>query len=614
MAATITEIDVSGSEFSRYDVGNPDKFLKKLSRINIFVGANNSGKSRFLRHIASIKKLKFSCANGLEIVVNAQSKFIAKVTSICANNQLQDAGNVVSQASALPDLSHISEGDNFMQPLTQYINNFKGFNPQSFTPGRYVYSGMNPILNEMQIAADECTASIKPVAAHIPTKYEFTRVYIPTLRGLRTFGQADIYNNRTKSDYFKAAENVQIFTGLELYAEMTKLLLGSVEEREAAVDFQQFLGDTFFEGKQVTLIPRHKQDVLDVKIGDEPQLPIYDLGDGIQSLIIMIFPLFQNRDKDLLLFVEEPELFIHPGLQRTLLRTLLLFPRAQCFLATHSNHFLDLTLDIEQISVFSFRKKFEDSTEKIKTGLTIVENLSSEDERSLVLLGILNSSVFLSNCTIWVEGITDRRYFAHYLNLYQEHLSHDAKAHRKPIPKTFKQDLHYSFVEYAGANITHFSFLDSEQDAIIVDRLCGKLFLITDKDSESNKAKERRHEFLKQKLGNRYYCLNCREVENLLTPEVISNVILTYEGENSVLKPFNISSYRNKPLGAFIESKVVTQPKRRKSSYKAKSGTISDKITFCQRALESIKSFSDLSDEAKSISKRLYDFVASRNN
>src|SRR6266481_5930628 len=64
-----------------------------------------------------------------------------------------------------------------------------------------------------------------------------------------------------------------------------------------------------------------------------------------------------------------------------------------------------------------------------------------------------NSSVFLSNSTIWVEGITDRRYVSHYLDLYQNHLRDESEANSLSAPRRYRQDLHYSFVEYAGATL-----------------------------------------------------------------------------------------------------------------------------------------------------------------
>ena len=93
-------------------------------------------------------------------------------------------------------------------------------------------------------------------------------------------------------------------------------------------------------------------------------------------------------------------------------------------------------------------------------------------------LGVQNSSVFLSNCTIWVEGITDRHYVKHFLDLHKKENKDD------PDICDFNEDYHYSFVEYGGNNITHWSFLDKEETPINVEKLCGRLFLLADKIRE----------------------------------------------------------------------------------------------------------------------------------
>src|ERR1041384_4416314 len=103
-----------------------------------------------------------------------------------------------------------------------------------------------------------------------------------------------------------------------------------------------------------------------------------------------------------------------------------------------------------RMSIFTFRKRFDDSTHNEKQAEFEIENVSSGDTSCLELLGVRNSSVFLSNFTIWVEGITDRRYPAHYLKLHVDHLRGTDTS-----VKDFREDLHYSFVEYGGANITH---------------------------------------------------------------------------------------------------------------------------------------------------------------
>lgn len=195
-----------------------------------------------------------------------------------------------------------------------------------------------------------------------------------------------------------------------------------MDEREIVTKFHAFLGQAFFGGKHVALIPRRDKDVLYVKIGNENEFPIYDLGDGIQSIIVMTFPLFERANDKLLVFIEEPEMYLHPGFQRVLVNTFLKFDNHQFFMTTHSNHFLDLTLDYDHISIYAFRKQLGDVAERVVHSKLEVENVSNANTQPLELLGVKNSSVFLSNCSIWVEGITDRRYLAHYLAMYMNHL------------------------------------------------------------------------------------------------------------------------------------------------------------------------------------------------
>lgn len=155
---------------------------------------------------------------------------------------------------------------------------------------------------------------------------------------------------------------------------------------------------------------------------------------------------------------------------------------------------------------------------------------------------------------------------------------------------------------------------DGENPTIVVERLCGKLFLITDKDDASNPAKVARHEKLKAKLGDRYVCLESREIENLLTPKVIGAIVTQYEGENTELNEFSQDDYKTASLGEFIESKVLKTERKRKASYMTESGTITDKVNFCHKAIEEIKSFGDISPEGKELTKKIYSFIQKHNN
>jgi hypothetical protein len=260
---------------------------------------------------------------------------------------------------------------------------------------------------------------------------------------------------------------------------------------------------------------------------------------------------------------------------------------------------LDITLDFPEISIFALTKKLPEGDGYEKEPQFFIENLKHGDTSALDLLGVQNSSVFLSNCTIWVEGITDRLYFRRYLDLYLDHLRKITK------PVKFKEDFHYSFVEYSGGNITHWSFLDHEKYPMNVERLCGKLFLIADEDS----GKDERHQKLKESLGDRFCLLECREVENLISKKVIQKIINDYEGDNLELN-FKEIDYKNEKLGRFIDQKLGAKKRR---SYAAESGTVSDKLNFCKKAMKYTNDWDDLSNEAKSICKKICIFINDNN-
>ncbi|MES5896647.1 AAA family ATPase [Bacillus cereus group sp. RP43] len=627
MSDYIRDIILYDKKYYIYSFDEDSNGISNLSKINIFVGSNNSGKSKMLRNLFIEKPLLFKINNiDLEKIKHYKDEFKQRAEVIINSRDILDYKDILSDTKEFEDLSYITEGQEHIPKFYYMIDDLI----KSYNQGRIISEkvGDSYIIDDKKIVNEFDYTSInnelKKLAEEIkeklgypiPENFIFKKVYIPTLRGLRILEKNDdLYFKRTKEDYFEEKEQIDIFTGLNLYEEVRDLLLGSFEEREKIADFQKFLGSTFFDGQRVTLVPKKDSKVLFVKIGEEKEYPIHMVGDGIQSIIIMTFPIFKYKDEKLLMFIEEPELFLHPGLQRKLLEAMANESNSsvQYFITTHSNHFLDLTLDIDRISIYLFSKELENSQKKEKEAKFIVENVSNEDNNVLEILGVRNSSVFLSNCTIWVEGITDRYYLRHFLKVYINSLNKGLE---------FKEDFHYSFVEYSGNNITHWSFLDEEgsdvessYSSINVDRLCSRLFLISDKDSE---GKLPRQEKLREKLKDRFYCLECREIENILSKQVLLKVIADYEKvEEEELdlefkKVFTEENYRNEYLGEFIEDKLPK--KNRKGSYSYGPGTINEKQSFCKKAISKINSIEDLSSEAIKLCEKIYKFIKDNNS
>lgn len=602
------------SNYSASGAANaPEGVISNLTTINFFVGENNSGKSRLLRKVAANPSPR--------VRPRSYPKELDEL-KIDIRKMMSDKG-ITSWWEEIADL-----WDNL-----EYI-------PGNVDVGQ-IRSKLFDLMKQYGRQTDQFLRelfdkSISHIQAYIGSENFTTirnnppaRIYIPVLRGLRPFGNADsndFYKQRTLADYFEGKFpdgnfTGEIYTGQSFYKDLKSLLLGDHDQRKTAKEFEIFLSEELFGGESVTLIPRENSDVVWLRLGSSPEKAIFNMGDGLQHLIILTFPLFNNRSRSNQVFIEEPELYLHPGMQRSLIKAMRRFNKNQYFIVTHSNHFLDLSLDFDDISIYNLKKidsvlEYGDSNSIFQINL-----ISSHDFSVLENLGVRASSIFLSNCTVWVEGITDRRYFAHYLRLYIEHLFLVEGDNPVFVPR---QDLHYSFVEYSGGNITHWSFLDRIDDSILVERLCAKAMLITDKD----KGKDARHKQLKDKMGDRYICLPCREVENLLAPEVLKKILIEYGEDESTIKKFSYEDYSKEYLGIFLNGLIASN--LRKRSYTKKEGpALQDKIRFCSIAIDAMPtqenvelsgetgilpfSYGDLSAGSKDLARKMYAFIKSSN-
>ncbi|MCE9610414.1 MAG: ATP-binding protein [Chthoniobacter sp.] len=606
----------SGAESYEFENGfDGEKRLRPLAKVNVFVGANNSGKSRLMRTLAATPKMHVlpnlvMAGEGIsyEKIQTVLEEAKAGVLNALVQAQCQDVNGIRVTVNKFPLKRILNEGEGQIGDCISVLEGVSSMKQVNQYTGHQPDFALRLIQGVAQGACQQL-ALISNDARSIP---ETKKLYIPTLRSLRDLGQDDAFAERTRKDYFANTNHVELFTGRTLYDEIEQLVRGNLEQRETLREFETWIGEAFFRGAPVAIIPRKGDTSLTVKIGNEKEQPIHNLGDGIQAILILAFPLFVRKEEHLLAFIEEPELFLHPWLQRVLLEMMSnRFPRHQYFLTTHSNHFLDLTLDAESVSVFAFQKHLEESGSKERPPRYTVTNVSRSDRRPLELLGVRNSSVLLTNCTIWVEGITDRRYIAHWLDLFQQQFHGNTAADRA---KFFKEDLHYSFVEYSGGNITHWSFLDETGPE--VERLCGKLFLIADSDGAKPKsAKGKRHAKLSEKLAERFLLLPTKEIENLLTPACLSSVLEAYGESRDNLQMPKQESYATKALGTFIDEKFFKDPalKNRTASYADDSGTVSDKVKFCERAIAAMKTFDCLSPLAQDLAKRVHGFIQKEN-
>lgn len=569
--------------------------LGDLSKTNIFIGENNSGKSRFLRRLF-IDDFYAIDNQKMEELFDALTREINNLQISNGNRYLTKFDGIYNQINT-NNRSYYSPWGAFFRDLEKKVVLIK-------SNDKYYFPTIRGVKDYKTILDTKLRSFLKstPFIQNKDSIYHYISLLNLEKDGLESF---DIYREITKHEYFEKDHN--IITGGDLYRTIKSMLLGNEEQRKTIAEFQSFLQSYFFsEYESVQLIPNEKQKVLCVKIGNDER-PIYDWGDGTQQLIIILFSLFIHKDEtDNLFFIEEPEIYLHPGILRKFIEVINsdIFPNHQYFITTHSNTILDVSADANMsMSIFKFMKDKDSEDDASKF---IIEQCNNGDVSLLNVLGVRNSSVFLSNCSIWVEGVTDRLYLKHYLKLYFE-------KHGKS--NLFRENIDYTFIEYGGGNIVHFNFEDEDyENSINAKYINNRIFLIADNDNtKEGEKKHERKERLKQVLGDKFYELPVTEIENLLSQETIKQILQQQNPKciDIIEEKFaEERKYQKRKLGRYIDGLFKEKGLKK---YSASSGAIRDKLSFCQTAIEQITDYDMLTVEAKDLVEKVVSFIETNN-
>ncbi|MCF7863720.1 MAG: AAA family ATPase [Kiritimatiellales bacterium] len=444
------------------------------------------------------------------------------------------------------------------------------------------------------------------------------KIFIPSLRGslpLCDSGQQGtmlpnaIYEDTTVHYYFssngglKQNRKFKISAGDRLHHTILMDRNSTFEKRERFQQFQGFISTSFFNERRVEVVaePNTKTKEIRFYIASESERKIQDLGDGIQHLLILLYPIFM-ADANTWIFIDEPELSLHPGFQNLFIDTILnnkdlKAKSLRYFLTTHSNHFLSHALrEPNNISVFNFSPINKDKS--------IIRCVHGADTTVLDQLGVENASVYMANCSIWVEGVSDRRYVQAFLSSY-------CKATGK---REFKEGLDYTFFEYAGSNIRHYLFDPETVDKKFIDsfRNANRIFLLADQDM--SQEKQGRHKEL-EKLNSEnfeYKTTIVLEIENLLPPEIIQDFIQSHQSQQNVSFTAKLDDYSQEPMGKFLKENSGEQP----LEYGDRTLTTGHKNELSQLVLDKEYEWTLLSTspELKCITEAVYGFIEKHNS
>lgn len=212
--------------------------------------------------------------------------------------------------------------------------------------------------------------------------------------------------------------------------------------------------------------------------------------------------------------IEEPEVHLHPKLQRLLLRRLLAIAEQnvlQLFISTHSAvliNSLGANAD-RKVSV----KLFQTRNGFVEPALDLAPTLDA--------LGYKASDILQSNCVIWVEGPSDRIYLNYWI-----------KGHNVDL----FEGVHYTIMFYGGRLFSHVSGAEASEEAladgeavddfISLRRINRHSAIVFDSDRASAESPLSETKCrLRKEFGSQAWVTEGREIENYLNESLLFNSI-----------------------------------------------------------------------------------------
>ncbi len=621
--------------------------IESLNKINIFIGPNNSGKSLLIREILKSNSKKYIGENIWaqiqqqvsfydKIINDLQNAFPANNISIFRSTQygvIFSFDDLISMRGQFKQYRNEYDINSMIQHLNSFFNrdfiidenlSYQFVDRTSQVPSNINnYSNRNileSVFKALNNLKEESVEVIKKLTALLPNSSEFEKIkiYVPAVRTLRSFADRWKLDEEIKAEY-KFDKAISLISGQNFSSEFSKNR--AYEKKKPIISFEKFLSEEFFESQNVDITYDEDSKTILIKIGDEKERPIYDLGDGLQMIIILMYPFFFNKGG--IVAIEEPELYVHPGLQKAFIKFLTTNPKTkdfQIFIASHSNHIIDSINFSSDISIFSIHKKLtgEKGDDEINAKF-IIENVAFGYSNLLNLLGITSTSVYLANCTIWVEGITDKIYLQKFI---EEYLKQVIISDKFKQCIEYKEGIHYSFAFTAGDSIVHWDFADDSEyeqilDKVIVKKFCAKSMLIVDEDFGKNLERKKR---LTELLKERFIVLELPEIENYLPLSALKNTALMYSSIEKVIEDVSQINITDEDIcenriGKLLDREIHSKYASAKSfSTSERNGSLkpTDKVDFCKKSLAFITQ-QNLTEQAKKIVENILNFIVERN-
>lgn len=634
-------IDLSEKEYSEYD--NEENSIIDLSKTNIFIGKNNSGKSRLMRQVLINEyNRKYYVNDDTEDFIELKQEIEKLISSVSDNYIVRKYNETYLSKEKIRYRVYRNEEDeerlaificNLLYPEqernmynilqnTRIIKSVYSFNRDT----NFYISGKSKSKTNIQEIYNKIIEKKRDV---IPNT-----IYFPSFLSLRKLDNLDTQkqqqyhmgiSNMFFKDYFTSLKDFNnIKTGQEIYLDMKRQLLGLNKDREKFLKYEKYISKNFFDNKEISIFIKDDDKNIYIKENEEDEYPIYMLGDGLQTLITITYYLFMNDDEPLKVFIDEPEIHLHPGLQRLFISKIQEYNNCQFFISTHSSSMIDICDEYDKDTSIVCVEK-ESCKKK-------AYNSAYDDMNLYDLLGVRPSSIILSNCTIWVEGPTDIYYIDTLLKLY-------SKLNNK---KQFSLGYNYNYAFNGSINIANKMDFDNDETATMkIKKLSKNNFIIFDSDNlHEENSNYQKIQKLKEKLGDSCYVVEkLRTIENIIPPGILKEYYENnYNSKEKEIKPiilyffdklikkYNSDNYFEKDIADEMAEHINNSRKVKKDIKKYRkycnnlwnSNKYNLAIYFSNKIInmnaeEQKELFKSTMTEFIDMIKKIYDFIESNN-
>ncbi|UJB29920.1 ATP-binding protein [Chromobacterium sp. Beijing] len=571
--------DLYGFGFGGYKSFIKTEKLYPLKKINFIIGKNNSGKSNIIdflhkHHNHCIDALKTS-GHFVNVNSNFELSSLEKPININCNFSF-------SYCYPLQDYedSIFQRHEGIAKHGSSAI--FKNFYRQVF---EIIDQHIWVTYSATHLDNQTKPCNIKPYNSNICSSQELKRLWVSITRA----GGGDLQNhwfpqtvaaltpplpNKKNIIYIPAIRQIGAegtdfndYSGNGIINRLSKLQNPRIENRSDREIFNKINKFTqeVLENRSAKIEIPHDNSMILVDM-DNKILPLSSLGTGVHEVIILAIA--ATIESNSIICIEEPELHLHPHLQKKLISYLSTNTKNQYIFTTHSAHLLDST----DSQIFHIRNNGETSS---------LESIASTKKKSEICaeLGYKASDILQTNCIIWVEGPSDRTYIKHWISIHNPNLVEGTQ---------------YSIMFYGGRLASHLSGEDNDEseklakDLISLRSMNRNAAIVIDSDKSSahkhlNQTKKR----LKTEFENGSgltWITDGREIENYLNYDRLITTIkknhpsaknfaknskwenlLNYKNNKNIIRTAlkqeialqYISDYPNEPFSPELKTQIV---------------------------------------------------------